>query len=756
MNFDTVMTNSPMSDFVRHQAQKTLSGDDCPLFVMNGDLTLRAKYGSSSLFVFRDRLVAFDETHDNNAVQVQYSEIRTVQIKRMYGNALFIVHLHNGISQKLMRFSYAVADIADSVALFIEKVNEGEDVDESFEIVRASYKKMRSFCPKCGRKLPNPDTPCINCQGKSKLFAKFAVYVKPYMMKLLVCLVLAVLTTAMALVPPYITKMMVDDIIPSGNGRLLLQVISVLLGVYILQYSVGAVRAYMMRLVGDGIIIDLKKDVYAKAQYLPMRFYDKTSTGAVINRINSDTANLQAFMLRITQEAVVQAFTLVGVVCIMLAMDWRLTLLSLVPVPIVVLMGKYYGKKIAPRYRRLWKRASALSSILTDTIPGVRVIKAFTNESNTIHKFNRQCEDWMQEDKAAAVPASVMPNVITFLVTCGSVLIWFVGGNWVINGTGNVSLGLLVSFISYAAMFYNPVNFFASLNDSYQNALASAEKILDILNAEPENDFGKGKVLPRMKGKIEFRNVNFSFDRSKKALSDVNLVIEPGDIVGIVGTTGAGKSTLINLLLRYYDDYEGEILVDGVNIKDIDLAYYRSQIGYVQQEPLMFRDTIFNNISYCDPNAHVEQIIHAAEIANAHTFISRLPDAYDTLLGERGVGLSGGEKQRLSIARAVLKNPSMLIFDEATAAVDSETEHLIQQSIERMIRGRTTLMIAHRLSTLRKANKIIVVDKGRIIEFGTPEELLAMKGKYYKLIQIQSMSDQARKIKEEENLEISI
>ena len=247
--------------------------------------------------------------------------------------------------------------------------------------------------------------------------------------------------------------------------------------------------------------------------------------------------------------------------------------------------------------------------------------------------------------------------------------------------------------------------------------------------------------------------MNFSFDRSKKTLSNVSLVIEPGDIVGIVGTTGAGKSTLINLLMRYYDNYDGEILMDGINIRDIDLEFYRSEIGYVQQEPMMFHDSIYNNIAYGCDHVHVEQVIHAAVVANAHDFIARLPDGYDTMLGERGTGLSGGERQRLSIARAVLKNPSILFLDEATASVDSETESLIQDAIDRLIRGRTPIMIAHRLSTLRKANKIIVVDKGEILEMGTPEELMALKGKYYKLIQIQTMSDQIRKTKEEERFD---
>ncbi|HAZ20291.1 MAG TPA: hypothetical protein DCY75_09000, partial [Clostridiales bacterium] len=288
---------------------------------------------------------------------------------------------------------------------------------------------------------------------------------------------------------------------------------------------------------------------------------------------------------------------------------------------------------------------------------------------------------------------------------------------------------------------YGPVNFFANLSDTYQSALASIERIFDIIDAEPERNMGQGEQMERVEGKIEFKNVSFSFDRIKKVLKNVSFSIEPGDIVGIVGTTGSGKSTLINLLMRYYDEYDGEILVDGKDIRSIDMESFRGHIGYVQQEPMMFRDTVFNNIAYSNRNAHIEEVIHAADVANAHGFIARQPDAYDTLLGERGVGLSGGEKQRISIARAVLKNPSILIFDEATAAVDSETEHLIQEAIERLICGRTTLMIAHRLSTLSKANKILVVDEGEIIENGTPQELMALKGKYYKLVQIQSMSD---------------
>ncbi len=745
-------SNKPIPADIMKTAEEKLSSEQF-LFAVVGDLNLDGKYDSSAFIVTKAKALAIDSKLENGCKCFDFEDIEKVSVKRMYGNAIIRIKTKEK-TETVLRFTYANADIADAAAIFINNINKGCDFDEQLLIVKSTYDKQRSFCPKCGRKLSAPDAECYNCKGKGKIISKLMKYLMPEKGKLFLCIILSIVVTGLSLVPPKITQVMVDDVIPNKDTSGLIKVIIFLLAVYVVQYTVSFVRSYFLRIAGDKIIVDLKKDIYAKAQYLPLSYYDKTSTGSVINRVNSDSVVLQNFIMRISQEGITQGFLLIGIAVIMLIMNWKLTLLSLLPVPLVVIGGRIFGKKIGPRYRRLWIRSSHISTLLADTIPGVRVIKSFTNEDSIIGKFKAYCDDWYKEDKKAGVIASVFPNVMTFLITCGSVIIWLVGGTWIINPDNNeISIGLLVSFISYTSMFYGPVSFFANISDSYQNALASAEKIFDIIDAEPEHDFAKGNELERMEGKIEFRNVNFAFDRSKKVVDNVSFTLNPGDIVGIVGTTGSGKSTLINLLMRFYDDYEGEILIDDVNIKDIDMKYYRNQIGYVQQEPLMFKDTVFNNIAYGTPNAHVEQVIYAADVANAHGFISRLPDSYDTFLGERGIGLSGGEKQRLSIARAVMKNPSILIFDEATAAVDSETEELIQQAIERLIRGRTTLMIAHRLSTLRKANRILVVDKGRIIENGSHDELMALKGKYYKLIQIQSMSQKIREQKETENFE---
>ncbi len=728
------------------------------LFAVLGDITEKATYGCTVLLGTASRLLTLDVKEGVLLGEVPIEDIREIYNKRMYGNGLMRVTRTNGERIDLFRFNFAVATLCDAVIGFTDDIRAGEKPEDALQAVSATYTKMLSVCPKCGRTLSSPGVPCINCAGKSRLLKKLVSYLKPEIVVLIISVFLSVITTTMALVPPSLTRTLVDDILPNKRRDLLLYVSVALVAVHLIRFGIAGIRGYMLRVSGDKIVARIRCEVYEKAQHLPMRFYDRTSTGSVINRISGDTATIQAFMLRITQEVVVQFFKMIGIVIVMLVINWKLTIFSLLPVPIIVIGSRIFKKKIAPFYRRIWRRSSAVTSVLTDTIPGVRVIKSYTNEKNATERFEQCVDDWRVTDSKAGKILNAYPAIVNALISCGSVVIWALGGNLVIDaiqsGTvGTITVGVLVSFISYATMFYEPVNFFANLSDSTQNALASAERIMDILDAEPEHDFGKGNTNVNMGGQIRFKHVNFSFDRTKKVLKDINLTIDPGDIVGIVGTTGSGKSTLINLLLRYYDHYEGKITVDGVDIRKIDMEYYRSHIGYVQQEPMMFHDTIYNNISYGGNRFSVDEVINAADIANAHEFIVRQPDGYDSVVGERGVGLSGGERQRISIARAMLRNPKMLVFDEATASVDSETEHLIQEAIEHLISGRTTIMIAHRLSTLSKANKIVVVDNGEIIECGSPKELMKQKGKYYRLVEIQSMSDKINESKRAENFE---
>ena len=765
-----ILKNKPIPAAAQAVIDRETNEDNEVIFVIVGDLNLKGRYGETAL-VFTWNSVVYVDGESGEESRFVFSDMKDVVSKRMYGNATLSAIMPDGKRQIFFRYTYSAASLCDAAALFINHIRDGEDRNEELAIMAVTFERALSVCPKCGRTLLHPGAECIMCRSKLKIVKQLSKYIKPQVKRIIVCIILSLLTTAMALVPPMITGFIVDVVFPGGDGasnvgflnaiaesvgsnstKLLYIMIACLFSTYILQYGIGIIRAYLMRTVGDKAVAMLRNDIYLKAQYLPMRFYDKTSTGSVINRIASDSSTLQQFMLRITQEAVVHAFQLVGIIIIMLTLNPVLTLYSLIPVLFIVIATRIFALKIRPYYRRIWRRWSAVFATLSDTIPCIKVVKSFAGEERSAKRFEEKNNEWLKMDLKIGKLATAFPQIISFLVTCGSLIIWAIGGTKVIDGAQGFSAGLIVSFISYASMFYNPVTFFANLSDSFQSALASTEKILDILEAEPETQEESHTKVDSLQGKIEFLHVGFSFDRTKKVLDDVTLTINPGEVVGIVGTTGSGKSTLVNLLMRFYNGYSGEILVDGHNIKNFDLTDYREQIGYVQQEPMMFSDTIFNNIAYSNPDASIDDVIHAADIANAHGFIAKQPDGYDTVLGERGVGVSGGEKQRISIARAVLKSPSILIFDEATAAVDSETEHLIQEAIDRLIAGKTTLMIAHRLSTLKRANRIIVVDNGKIIENGSPEELMEKKGKYYKLVQIQSMTQDAEKMKREERL----
>ncbi|MBR5538727.1 MAG: ABC transporter ATP-binding protein [Clostridia bacterium] len=760
--------SSEQFEMLEKKRAEVCNEDEKILFAIVGDLTLDAKYGAEIFVVTSVRSFVIEESGEATRVTL-HTDVKSASVKRMYGNARLIFKDKDKNESTVFRFTYAVAALCETAADYIERMSDGEDEQRAFQAVSASYEKAMRVCPKCGRRLLHAGAECIACQSKRHILGKLIVYAKPELPNLILCMFLSLAATGLSMLLPMLTSTLVDDVIPHNDTAMLLRVTGFLFAAYFLQFIFGVIRSYRLRVSATNIVTYLRNSLFEKTQKLSMRFYDKTTTGSVINRVNGDSTTLEQFMVRLSQEVVVQLFTLVGIVVIMVAKNWRFAVVTLAPIPFIVVGTRIFGKKIAPYYRRNWRRWSAVVSNLTDTLPGVRVVKSFSAENRTSGTFSKYTSAWLDTAHHSARISTAFPNIVNFFVHCGQLLIWGVGGAWVIltnmNGGGGilaettvtlaggtVTIGTLVAFVSYASMFYNPVNFFANFNDSYQAALASAERVLDILDAEEEPDRGKGNC-PVLKGKIEFKDVNFSYDRSKMTLQDVNFTIEEGDIVGIVGTTGSGKSTLVNLLMRFYDDYEGKITIDGIDIRDIDLSYFRGQIGYVQQESMMFRNTVYNNIAFSRPTATVEEVFAAADVANAHEFIARLPDGYDTMLGERGVGLSGGERQRVSIARTVLMNPSMLIFDEATASVDSETESLIQGAIEALIKGRTTIMIAHRLSTLRKANKIIVLDKGRILEMGTPEELLAAKGKYYKLVQIQTMAEQAEADKKEEGFE---
>ncbi|MCQ2478093.1 MAG: ABC transporter ATP-binding protein/permease [Clostridia bacterium] len=751
---------------LEEKIDRLCAGETTPLFAIVGDLSNKGTFEQTVALFTANSLFIFSEGEENYT-EYPFKDFESVRSKRMYGNSVLLGKNTKGSETVLFRVTFSKARLCDAAAQFVNHIKVGADLNEEYVVIGVAFENAASFCPKCGRALLHPGAPCINCRSKVHLLRHFGKYLKPMTKTIIFCGIISIITTLSGLLPPAVTGLIVDSVFSSGSsGYSILTKISTVFGtapvnilfamvlvLFIntaLNHFFNAVRSNKMRAVGEKFSNDMRKDVYQKAMRLPMAFYDHSSTGSVINRISSDASTLQNFVNRITQEAVGHAFQLIGIVVLMVSVNPKMTLLSLTPVPLIVIISRVFSLKIRPFYHRIWRNWSAVTSRLTDTIPCIRIIKSFAGEKRASESFDEVTDKHIKTSLEMGKMITAFPQAVSFLVACGSLAIWILGGTKVLMGDEGYTAGLVVSFISYAAMFYTPVSFFANLADTFQNAMTSAEKILDIIEAEPELEANASVMPDSFKGEIELNHVTVSFGKTKKVLDDVTFHINPGEIVGIVGTTGSGKSTLVNLLLRFYEGYSGEILVDGHNIKNYNLQAYRNLIGYVQQEPMMFSDTIFNNLLFSVPDATVEQVIAAAKTANADGFIARQPEGYDTMLGERGVGVSGGEKQRLSIARAVLKNPSMMIFDEATAAVDSETEKLIQDAIDKLIEGKTTIMIAHRLSTLKRATRILVVDNGRIIENGTPEELLAKKGKYYKLVQIQSMSADVEKMRKEE------
>ncbi len=698
-------------------------------FSAAADLSLDGVFHSSALWITNRRIISLDPAHKNGLFIIPRANILDARIERMYGNSIFTIKTPDGFVE-LNRFTNTVEDrfedAKDYIKTFLGKIEQRNEGD--------GRKEKR--CPKCGRVLLQGV--CIECIDRRKTLTRLISYVRPHLKLAVFGITSSILVTAAALTPPYLSRILVDNVLLDRNLPLLWTVISVLFFVFLIRSLFQGFREHILQMLGNRIIFDIRTETFSKLKYLPVRYYDSHSTGQILARVNNDTERIRQFIIQATQEVLVQMLTLIGIGVIVFMMDWQLALFAVLPIPMVVLGTKIFKKKIRPIYHRVWKRNAELSTIMTDTIPGIRVIKAFTGENREINRFTEQGEDLYREQVRAGKMASIFTAAVTFVMPLGTLIIWGLGGYWVITQPERLTLGTLVALIGYLGMLYGPVQFMARLGNMTEQATTSAERVFSISDAQPEPTYGKKKKLSKIKGAIELKNVGFSYEKGLPVLHEINLKVEPGETVGLVGPTGSGKTTLSNIILRYYDPTEGSIMLDGYDITQLDTRWLRKNIGLVLQEPILFRDTIGNNIAYSKPGTDMGEIIKAAKIANAHDFIVGFPNAYDTGIGERGVGLSGGEKQRISIARAVLKDPPILILDEATSSVDTQTEKLIQDAISKLIKNRTTFIIAHRLSTLREADKIVVLKNGRIAEAGTHEELMKREGMFYKLVNLQA------------------
>ena len=740
----------PLSAPITRQWSDLKVPDEEVLLSATSDVRVDGTFGDRWLVVTDQRVVVLPDqrAERDGLLAVPMSAISSATTSQHVGGGLLEVE-RDGQVIPVVEFSNSLAPKFAEVARGIQQIAEGKPLAITDELP-----KVR--CDTCGRLLPEKNGLCPRCVNKGAMVVRLASYMRPHWPLATALAVLFVAKTVLNLLPPLITKIIIDSVLlppaPGAEtgarygdiGFLALLVLAMVVA-GLAGSGLQATTGWVSGTLSSRITAALRSQVYRRLERLSLSFHGKREQGALMSVVMNDTMSLNFFMIEGVPYLVTNALMLTGIVVVLLFLNWQLTLFILLPAPLVALGGGAIWRRFRGMYRRLFLSRGILNAHLTESLAGIRVVKAFAQEEAEIGRFEQHNDDLTGRTITAARAWSTSSSGLNFLTGAGVYLLWFAGGVAVVGG--DLTLGELTWFLGYLWLVYGPLQWATQIYNWFSQAAAGAERVFEIIDQEPEPYHAPGALaLAPIEGAVEFRDVTFGYDPSKPVLKDISVSIEPGEMIGLVGKSGVGKTTFTNLICRFYEPDHGTILIDGHDILKLDLETLRNQIGIVLQDQFLFNGTIADNIRYANPEAGPHEVIAAARAANAHEFIVARPDGYDTRVGEQGGKLSGGEKQRIAIARAILRNPRVLILDEATSNVDTETEHQIQEALRRLTKGRTTFAIAHRLSTLRNADRLIVFEDGQVAEIGTHDELLAQRGIYSKLVQMQQEISRIRAV----------
>ena len=723
--------------------------DGCVLFTKSEVVVVRSKHQAENRHSFGGYAMEDNKLDAASCEVINFNteDVESFNVVRQVNGGMLFATV-KGVDTLLLEFSNSRMESFDKLGRIYRKVKDGKELTDEDFVMRTK----NECCPKCGTMYPNPQRKvCPRCTDKKALFLRVLGYFKPYVGYIAVMMLCFVFTALLNLAWPYLNgRILYDKVL--GKDAEFLALFDFAGGDYVILLGLVVFTMILCKLVNQilgilhGIITakivpdvvkNIKADVFKSMGDLSISFYNNRETGGLMTRVLSDANEVTGFFIDVLPNIFTNGFTIISTCIVMFSLNPGLTVVSLMLLPILVFMSVKLLPRLWSIYGRRHRAERSMNGQINDNIMGARVVKAFGQEEKEIKRFGNYNGRVRDAELSVVAFDNRFYALYTIVQQIATFAVWGVGGILIVSKT-NMELGLLITFIGYVGELKGPLEFLSRAFRMYTSSMNSAQRIFEIIDAVPEIQESENPVRPeKIKGEIELRNVTFAYEANKPVLENVTFHVKPGEMLGIVGRSGAGKSTLVNLISRLYEPQEGEILIDGINVKDLGFKELRRNVAMVSQETYIFMGTVAENIAYARPDASYEEIVAAAVRASAHDFICKMPDGYDTMLGSSGRSLSGGERQRISIARAILADPSILILDEATAAVDTETEQAIQASLEELIKGRTTLSIAHRLSTLNNADHLIVIDEGKIAESGTHRELIEKKGIFHKLMQLQ-------------------